>query len=66
MLGILLQVSKIDMDKFGTFITISVDHSPNTVSGMDYSVPLKGVETNINKMYIIQSLSGSTGKTFIF
>ena len=68
-----LQVSKRDVDRFGTqsppffpstLITISVDDSPSTVSGIDYSVPLKGVETDIMKICIVRSLTGSTGKNF--
>ena len=48
-----------------TLITISVDHSSGTVDGIDYSVPLKGVETDINKICIVRSLSSSTSKNFI-
>ena len=47
-------------------ITISADHSPSTVRRINYSVPLKGVESNVKKICIVQSLSGSSGKNFTF
>ena len=70
-----LQVSKRDVDRFGAqsppsfpsaLITISANDSPSTVSGIDYSVPLKGVEANVKKICIVRSLTGSTGNHFHF
>ena len=74
-LYLVIQVSKSDVDNFGaisptycpsTLITISVDHSPSTVKRIKYRVPLKGMEANINEIVIIRSLSGDTGKNFVF
>lgn len=72
---ILLQVSKSDVDTFGALsppsfpsilITISADHNPSTVRRINYSVPLKGIESSVKKIYIVQFLSGCTGKNFTF
>ena len=44
-----------------TLITISADHTENTVKRIKYRVPLKGVEGHIKEICIVKSLSTSSG-----
>ena len=61
------------MDKFGVqslpsfptlLITISVDHSPSTVSRIQYRVPLKGIEPNDKNICIVRSYFKNTGNNY--
>ena len=64
------QIKQSVVDKYGIqvppscpsiLITISVEHSPETVKKIDHSIPLKGIKPdNIEVIYIVRSLNGST------
>ena len=62
-LGIILYKS--DVDVFASvdppsypslMITVSAEHGPDTVTEINYSIPLKGINPNNKKIYIIPSL----------
>ena len=63
------QIYQSDVDIFGiqvppscpsTLITIYVEHHPETVKKIDYSIPLKGIKPDNIEVIIVRSLNGST------
>ena len=43
-------------------ITVSVKAGPDTVSELNYSVPLKGIKPDNTKIFIVRYFSTSNGK----
>ena len=44
-------------------ITVSVDGGPNTVTRLNYCVPLRGIKPDNRKIYIVRSLRNDRNGT---